>query len=388
MTRQANILSFDEVKAREASLPRTVSPSASSRRAYAAHEQTEQSAAHRAPSRSNTPHVSSARSYRRASSSRFAEDDYAELQQSSRSRSNRYVGSVADYPSSRQRAGRGYSSSVTASGRAYASARSEVRRGYQAQGRSSYADARGAAASGTRSRRFDDADQEGPEEASARRSAQRKQNESFSHEIRKRFRTAKADREFDRTIGARDKARERAEQQAQGSRAAVYDMRMGATHRKSARMAEEESKKRQSGFSLPFDVPFNGAISAWATRTIVAFVAVAFAVVMLYPSCQNYYNETRQLQQLQAEYDALQSYNTQMQNQVDYLSTDEGIEDYARSELGWVRPGEHVVTVDGVNSSTDNTRSNSRVYAIPAGSVAAPDTWYSGILDVIFGYGH
>ena len=109
---------------------------------------------------------------------------------------------------------------------------------------------------------------------------------------------------------------------------------------------------------------------------------------MLYFPCQNYYNETRQLQQLQAEYDALQEYNTQMQNQVDYLNTDEGIEDYARSELGWIRLGEHVVSVEGVTPSTDTSRSNDRVYAIPAGSVAAPDTWYSGFLDVIFGYGH
>ena len=121
---------------------------------------------------------------------------------------------------------------------------------------------------------------------------------------------------------------------------------------------------------------------------IVSLIAVVFAVTMLYFPCQNYYNETRQLQQLQAEYDALQEYNTQMQNQVDYLNTDEGIEDYARSELGWIRPGEHVVSVEGVTPSTDTSRSNDRVYAIPAGSVAAPDTWYSGFLDVIFGYGH
>ena len=215
-----------------------------------------------------------------------------------------------------------------------------------------------------------------------------KQSESLSNEIRKRFRTAKADREFDRTIGARERARARMEEQERGSRAAVYDMHMGASQRKSVRAMAEGDKKRSKGFSLPFALPFNGSLSAWATRTVVAFVAVAFAVVMLYPSCQNYYNETRQLQQLQAEYDALQEYNTQMQNQVDYLNTDAGIEDYARSELGWIRPGEHVVSVEGVTSSTDSTRSNSRVYSIPAGSVAAPDTWYSGILDVIFGYGH
>ena len=235
-------------------------------------------------------------------------------------------------------------------------------------------------------RRFDD-DREPEREAAQRRSAQRKQSESFSQEIRKRFRTAKADREFDRTIGARDRARERAEQQEHGSRAAVYDMRMGASQRKSVRMVEEE-KKGRSGFSLPFAIPFSGTLSTWATRGVVAFVAVAFAVVMLYPSCQNYYNETRQLQQLQAEYDELQSYNAQMQSKVDYLNTDEGIEDYARSELGWIRPGEHVVTVEGVTSSSDNSSSSERVSVVPSGSVAAPDTWYSGVLDVIFGYAH
>lgn len=389
MTRQANILSFDEVKAREASSPRTVSPSVSSRRAYDVHRQSSQSAPQRA-SRSNTPRVSRVRSYRQAQASRFAEEGYAQSRNPYQGRSSYRRSSQQENRSSSQRAGRGYAASVTANRRGYAESYAQSRRGYQSQGRSAYAGQRNvsSSASGVRSRRFDDAQQENGEEAAARRSAQRKQSESFSAEIRKRFRTAKADREYDRTIGARERAKQRMEEQEQGSRAAVYDMRMGASQRKSARMAEDAHKGRTSGFSLPFALPFGGSISAWATRTVVAFVAVAFAVVMLYPSCQNYYNETRQLQQLQAEYDALQSYNTQMQNQVDYLNTDEGIEDYARSELGWIRPGEHVVTVEGVTSSSDNTRSNSRVYAIPAGSVAAPDTWYSGILDVIFGYGH
>lgn len=384
MTRQANILSFDEVKAREASLPRTVSPSSSSRRAYEAHRNAEEGAARRASYRSNTPRVSSARSYREASASRFAESNYAQLQRPSRERASMRGYDDLNPNHGAQRAGRGYSSSVSAGDRRYSSARAQARRGYQPQASSGY---RNDAAPGARSRRIDDASAEGEEHAAARRSAQRKQNESFSHEIRKRFRAAKADREFDRTIGARERARARAEQQEQGSRAAVYDMRMGSTQRKSVRsMAEGENGKR--GFSLPFAVSFTGSISAWATRGIVSLIAVVFAVTMLYFPCQNYYNETRQLQQLQAEYDALQECNTQMQNQVDYLNTDEGIEDYARSELGWIRPGEHVVSVEGVTPSTDTSRSSDRVYAIPAGSVAAPDTWYSGFLDVIFGYGH
>ena len=385
MTRQANNLSFDEGKAREAALPRTVSPSSSSRRAYEAHRNAEEGAARRTSSRSNTPRVSSARSYREASASRFAESDYAQLQRPSRERAS--MRGYDDLNHAAPRAGRDYSSSVSAGDRRYSSARDQARRGYQPQVSSGYASSRSDAARGVRSRRIDDASAESEERAAARRSAQRKQNESFSQEIRKRFRAAKADREFDRTIGARERARARAEQQEQGSRAAVYDMRMGSTQRKSVRsMAEGESGKH--GFSLPFAIPFSGSISAWATRGIVSLIAVVFAVTMLYFPCQNYYNETRQLQQLQAEYDALQEYNTQMQNQVDYLNTDEGIEDYARSELGWIRPGEHVVSVEGVTPSTSDSRSNDRVYAIPAGSVAAPDTWYSGILDVIFGYGH
>lgn len=54
---------------------------------------------------------------------------------------------------------------------------------------------------------------------------------------------------------------------------------------------------------------------------------------------------------------------------------------------GYVRAN-MLFRVEGVTPSTDTSRSNDRVYAIPAGSVAAPDTWYSGFLDVIFGYGH
>lgn len=388
MTRKANILSFDEVKAREASSPRTVAPSASSRRAYDAHRNAAESRPR--SSRSNTPRVSSARSYRQASAARFAESEYAQSQRPARGYSAyREHDASSARPAEAPRAGRGYASSVSADERRYSSARVQARRGYQGQSRPSAASSRRGYEQGASSRRFEeDPAHEEAQSSRSRREAQRKQSESLSQEIRKRFRTAKADREFDRTIGARERARARMEQQEQGSRAAVYDMRMGASQRKSVRSMAEGEKGKRSGFSLPFAFPFNGSLSAWATRGIVAFVAVAFAVVMLYPSCQNYYNETRQLQQLEAEYDALQTYNAQMQSQVNYLNTDEGIEDYARSELGWIRPGEHVVSVEGVTSTSDNTRSNSRAYAIPAGSVAAPDTWYSGILDVIFGYGH
>ena len=169
----------------------------------------------------------------------------------------------------------------------------------------------------------------------------------------------------------------------------MYEMSMGATHRKSARMQNNEGKK--SGFGgFGFALPFSGggkSLSVAATRGIVALAAVVFTVFMLYPSCQNYYNETRQLQQLEAQYQALTDYNTQMQSQIDYLNTDEGLEEYARSELGWIRQDEHMVTVEGVESSVDGSTQSSTTHSPLNEDIPAPDTWYSGVLDVFFGYG-
>ncbi len=352
MTRQANILSFDEVKAREASSPRTVSPSSSSRREY---------------------------------------DRYAAALGEGESRPFRGA------PSGGQGRGTHYSRQGYAP--AYGSNPANQRAGHGRFSQSAHQPSRHGRASRQGSPSFGEPDHAGrsrrfQEDQSARRhdpardaerDGQRRHasREGFLESTRKKLRSAKADRQFDRTVGARERAAAQREQ-AQGSRAAVYDMRMGSTHRKSARMAEEEGAKRR-GVSLP--VSFGRSISAWGMRCVVGVAAFVFAAVMLYPSCQSLYNETRSLQQLEAEYDALQTYNTKVQAQVDYLSSDEGIEDYARSELGWVRPDEHVVTVEGVTSSEDSTHSGKRLYAITSGSIKAPETWYSGFLDVFFGYG-
>ena len=80
-------------------------------------------------------------------------------------------------------------------------------------------------------------------------------------------------------------------------------------------------------------------------------------------------------------------YNTQMQSQIDYLNTDAGLEEYARSELGWIRENEHVATVEGVQSSVDGSTQTNTTNSPLNEDIPAPDTWYSGVLDVLFGYG-
>lgn len=233
----------------------------------------------------------------------------------------------------------------------------------------------------------DDFTQEDAQQNSSHKRAHSHEKESFAQRMRKKFRSAKAERDFNRTIGARDRKAQTDAANASASRAALYEMRMGSTHRKSARMQDEGKDRPKFGFGLPFSLPVT-SLSAAATRGIVALAVVGLTVFMLYPSCQNFYTETRQLQQLQAEYQALSDYNTQMQSQIDYLNTDEGLEEYARSELGWIRQDERMATVEGVESSVDGSTQANTTYSPLNEDIPAPATWYSGVLDVLFGYGN
>lgn len=368
MTQNANILSFNEVKARGASAPRTVSSKRTfrARHAYQADSSFSRSGANL---RGSGGHA--------YQSSRFASDDFTS-------------GIAADY--------RGFNSGFrSAPATDFRNASVTSATGFQ--GVASRYPHKGVASSDVV--RHDSRNQTTSSRSSRYASHDARQNSRAMHQgrtsekeglfsgLQKRFRSAKAERQFDETIGARERKAQADAEQAQASRAAVYEMRMGATHRKSARMQNNEGKK--SGFGgFGFALPFGGggkSLSVSATRGIVALAAVVFTVFMLYPSCQNYYNETRQLQQLEAQYQALTDYNMQMQSQIDYLNTDEGLEEYARSELGWIRQDEHMVTVEGVESSVDGSTQSSTTHSPLNEDIPAPDTWYSGVLDVFFGYG-
>lgn len=344
LARQANILSFDEVRARDAaSSSRRVPTRSSSRPSHFPEQQNFYRG--QAPASGYSPHEG-----------RFAAS------------SGHLAGSASGYAARSSRQYNGASS-----GRQHYAG---SRQGAYAQTASSHGrvDAHGA-------RSFDR--QSGQERAP--RSGNRvsePQQEDFVKVLRKRFRTAKADRAFEKTIGARDRAKE--QQAAPGSRAALYEMRMGSTHRKSAQMQESGKRARSSaGFSLPLPLLNSRTFS----RAVVAFSVLAFAVVMLYGPCASLYNETRSLQQLEAEYAALEDANEQMQSQLDYLNTDEGLEDYARAELGWVRADEQVVAVEGVEVENANSEAKTSVFVQSVGTVPTPSTWYSGIGDIIFGYG-
>ena len=46
-----------------------------------------------------------------------------------------------------------------------------------------------------------------------------------------------------------------------------------------------------------------------------------------------------------------------------------------------------MVTVEGVESSVDGSTQSNTTHSPLNEDIPAPDTWYSGVLDVFFGYG-
>ena len=109
---------------------------------------------------------------------------------------------------------------------------------------------------------------------------------------------------------------------------------------------------------------------------------LVLSCVFLYPAAKQYYTTVREHDQLQAEYEALQQRNATIQAEVDSLSTEAGIEDRARKEFGWVKEGENAANVYGLDTYEDESTYNK---AVTPGSVEAPDTWYSPVLDILFG---
>lgn len=202
---------------------------------------------------------------------------------------------------------------------------------------------------------------------------------------------AKAEKLFSRQFGKQDAAAE------SGSRAAVYKGEMGRNHKRAfADLGGFDRSSEQGGgatLSMPFAGVLSGLRGALSEKkvTIVAIVAAVvcvcmFVACMLFPAVQQYYVEMREQARLQVEYDAVSAYNASLQSNIDSLSTDEGMQDAARQQLGWVQEGETAGTVLGLGENEGVESADNVASQVEDGSVLAPDTWYSALLDLVFGY--
>ena len=128
------------------------------------------------------------------------------------------------------------------------------------------------------------------------------------------------------------------------------------------------------------------ASALFGTRRRVAALSVTACLVIagmfMYPAAKQYYTEMRHLDKVNAEYQAVIDRNADLAATRDYLQSETGIEEMAHEKYGWVNEGEHSVLVYGLPD--DGTMADTNLY-IKRGSVSAPETWYSVILDPLFG---
>lgn len=128
------------------------------------------------------------------------------------------------------------------------------------------------------------------------------------------------------------------------------------------------------------------ASALFGTRRRVAALSVTACLVIagmfMYPAAKQYYTEMRHLDKVNAEYQAVTDRNADLAATRDYLQSETGIEEMAHEKYGWVNEGEHSVLVYGLPD--DGTMADTNLY-IKRGSVSAPETWYSVILDPLFG---
>lgn len=103
-----------------------------------------------------------------------------------------------------------------------------------------------------------------------------------------------------------------------------------------------------------------------------------------YPVVRVQYRETREQARLTAELEALQARNDRLRDQVERLKTPEGVEDYARSQLGLVKKGEHrIVVVTEGNAAATEDKSAPRIDSDE--TTVGPIGPWTAFLDLVFG---
>lgn len=180
------------------------------------------------------------------------------------------------------------------------------------------------------------------------------------------------------SVAAADRVDLRAETEA-GTRARAR-AEESARRRKEARAAAINRRvDRVNAFRARFDEKMQHPKFA----TAVVFISLLLVVGgFLYPTARTYYQVVREHDRLQAELTAVIQRNAKMAAKINALQTDEGIIREAREQLGWVQRGENAVIVYGTGKEPEPDVDADIVSA----DVKAPVTWYSPVLDIIFGY--
>jgi cell division protein FtsB len=170
----------------------------------------------------------------------------------------------------------------------------------------------------------------------------------------------------------------------------VYKGALGRKSKKAVKMqsngSNDLSKIKTSRFRFNFGISSAIekvlSINIFAKCAIYLVMSVALICVFCYQPAKICYTQFRNTEKAEAELSLVQARNEQLNQNVEALKTNEGIEDKAKSDYGYVSKGDGVARVSGLN--VDNS-SNLPDY-VDSNKVCASNTAASSILDAIFGY--
>ena len=170
-------------------------------------------------------------------------------------------------------------------------------------------------------------------------------------------------------------------------RPALYEGRMGSTHRKSARMQRSSSAGSPSAKINPAGWLSSVPVSARGLKVATALLCCVLVCMFLYVPAQQYYQAQREHDRLSAEYDIIEARNDTLDVQNDILASDEGLEDAVRQKYGYIKAGEQTAIVTGLSeNATDTSRDSDNIEAnVLSSSVKPPEEWYTPMLDAFFG---
>ena len=177
------------------------------------------------------------------------------------------------------------------------------------------------------------------------------------------------------------------ENDANAPRAALYEGKMGASHRKSTRMQRASSATPQTAKLNPAGWLSNLQVSPRTLKGFTAVLCVVLIAVFLYVPAQQYYQAQREHDRLVAEYAVLEQRNAALNSQNDSLSSNAGMEDAVRQKYGYVVEGDQAGYVVGLSdNATDTSRDSENIEAnVLSSAVKAPEEWYTPYLDAFFG---
>jgi cell division protein FtsB len=125
----------------------------------------------------------------------------------------------------------------------------------------------------------------------------------------------------------------------------------------------------------------------WLLLPVLVGAAVAICIYVYYPVAKVQYGEAQSKARLEQELHALQARNDRLRTEVARLRTPEGVEDYARVQLGMVKQGENVLIV--VNGDKPAPALASTATVVPQldsdESTIAPAGAWTAFLDSVFG---